>query len=291
MNRSFIGQKLWLEDKGVISLVGSGGKTTLMFSLAKWMRARGKRVITTTTTKIFMPAPTQTPAVVFSEKPEQLFSQAEKLLDRYGHMTAGAGHLADQNKIKGLSPEIIDALSQSGIADWIVVEADGSAGRPLKAPAPHEPVIPAQTRLLMAVIGLAGIGKPLDESNVFRTNIFASLTNLSLQETITASSVAAVILHDEGIMKGAPAGADKLVFLNKAEREECHAAGEEVASLLLERGADKLSGVVIGSASQPPDCWQRLDGKECRDRGQESRKPESCCAESSETLEHTRNTQ
>ncbi len=56
MNTSLI-DILKLKSQGVISIIGAGGKTSLMFSLAKELSKSGKKVLTTTTTKIFMPTP------------------------------------------------------------------------------------------------------------------------------------------------------------------------------------------------------------------------------------------
>src|SRR5208337_1665177 len=111
----------------------------------------------------------QSPAAVVSETPEVLLPEIKKLLKLHGHVSAGAGYLKEHDKIRGFAPEMIARLWQSGIADWIIVEADGAAGRPLKAPASHEPVIPSVTRHVVAVAGLRAIGLPLDESHVFRT--------------------------------------------------------------------------------------------------------------------------
>lgn len=240
---------------GVISLVGAGGKTTLMFSLAKWMADCGLRVVSTTTTKIFMPESSRTCAVVLEDSADRLIARAKKLLGRYRHITAGAGWFAEQNKMKGLSTESVAALRASGIADWIIVEADGAARRPLKAPAPHEPVIPADTICLVAVMGLVAVGKELDERHVFRADRFAALTGLLPGDPVTASSVASALLHEEGIMKGAPAGACKFVFLNEAEQAGLRQAGTEVAAFLRHGGGERLQGVVIGSAEKRPDSW------------------------------------
>ena len=151
---------------------------------------------------------------------------------------------------------MIARIWQSGIADWIIVEADGAAGRPLKAPAPHEPVIPTVTDHLVAVAGLRAIGLPLDERHVFRTGRYAAVTGLSPGETITTSSVTAALLHPEGIMKGAASGIQKFVFLNKAQREDLQKTGEEVAAQLQERGRGKLKRIFIGSAEEEPAHWE-----------------------------------
>jgi probable selenium-dependent hydroxylase accessory protein YqeC len=247
---------LLLEDRGVISLVGAGGKTTLMFSLAKWMKDCGQTVLTTTTTKIFMPAISQSPTAVVSEAPEVLLPEIKRLLKLYGHVSAGAGYLKEHDKIRGFTSEMMARLWQSGIADWIIVEADGAAGRPLKAPASHEPVIPAVTSHLVAVAGLRAIGLPLDEMHVFRTDRYAATTGLNPGETITTSSVTSALLHPEGIMKGASSDVQRFVFLNKAQREDLHESGEEVAAQLQELGRGKLKRIFIGSAVEEPTRWK-----------------------------------
>ena len=45
----------------------------------------------------------------------------------------------------------------------VLVEADAPRGRSLKVPAPHEPVIPASTTLVVVVCALDALGQPLDE--------------------------------------------------------------------------------------------------------------------------------
>lgn len=205
-----------------------------------------------------MPEPTQTSAVVLEGSSARLVARAEELLTCYRHITVGAGCLRDQNKMLGVSTESVAALKRSGAADWIIVEADGAARRPLKAPAAHEPVTPADTTCLVAVAGLVAIGKTLDERNVFRADRFAALTGLPLKDPVTASSVASVLLHDEGIMKGAPAQASKIVFLNEAEQVALRGAGEEVAAHLRQMGGEKLHGVFIGSAALSPASWDWL---------------------------------
>ena len=49
-------EALDIHPKDVISIVGAGGKTTLMFALARELSNKKGMVITTTTTKIFPPS-------------------------------------------------------------------------------------------------------------------------------------------------------------------------------------------------------------------------------------------
>ncbi len=64
------------DSRGVVSLVGGGGKTSLMFGLAHQLIGAGKRVLTTTTTKIFVPTPEQSANVLVDADPEVILRQA-----------------------------------------------------------------------------------------------------------------------------------------------------------------------------------------------------------------------
>lgn len=76
--------------------------------------------------------------------------------------------------------------------DYVLVEADGSAQRPLKAHASHEPVIPPETNQTICVVGASGFGKPISEV-VHRPEIFARLAGTAVQEEVTAEMEAAVL--------------------------------------------------------------------------------------------------
>src|SRR4030043_2196231 len=65
-------ESLGLKAKELISLVGAGGKTTLMFRLAKELVAGGKKVVTTTTTKILEPTSDETAFLIVNQDEEKL---------------------------------------------------------------------------------------------------------------------------------------------------------------------------------------------------------------------------
>ena len=171
---------LMLKKGGVISIVGAGGKTALMFRLARELSKDGGRVLTTTTTKIFMPVRKQSSIIMISESAETIVQHARELFKQNSHISAGSAILHLKNKLKGLKPETIDALWKSGVFRWIIVEADGAAGRPLKTPAIHEPVVPQSTRWLIGVVGLDAVGKPLTEKWAFRSKMVAHISGLAI---------------------------------------------------------------------------------------------------------------
>ena len=246
-------QALILQHGGVISLVGSGGKTSLMFRLARELSAAGEAVLTTTTTKIFEPLAEQSTCVILAESAPDLLDQAQKKIAGRLHLTAAAGRLRDQGKLLGFRPEIIKKCHSTGLFKWIIVEADGAAGRPLKAPAPHEPVIPDCTTRLVGVIGLNGIGRPLTERWVFRTERFSELAGMVPGASVSEDAVADVLLHENGIFKGVPAGVMCIAFLNQADVLGNRGRGERLARILIERGNCGLQRVVIGQTlCEPP---------------------------------------
>ncbi len=237
---------LMLAGGGVISLVGAGGKTSLMFRLAAELAAAGERVLTTTTTRIFRPRYDQSRRVLLAEGADEVLERAKTLPGAERHLTAAAGVGDDSQKLVGFAPGVIDRLAAAGVFRWVIVEADGAAGRSLKAPAAHEPVIPGTTGWMVVVAGLAAVGRPLAGDHVFRPEVFARLSGLAPGEPIDAAAVAAVLGHPQGGVKGAPAGCRRLVFLNQADTPERVAAALQVAAILRKGPRGGLERVVCG---------------------------------------------
>ncbi|WP_027714368.1 selenium cofactor biosynthesis protein YqeC [Desulfuromonas sp. TF] len=237
-----------LRARGVVSFVGGGGKTSLMFHLARQLARSGRRVLTTTTTKIFVPTPDQSPTVLVSAEPREVLRQLELCDSAVRHVTAAAALLSDGGKLKGFDPEAISRFEESDLFDWILVEADGSARRPLKAPAEHEPVIPACTTVLVAVAGLEVLGSPLNEDLVFRSALAAELMELAEGETVTAAALAALFAHSRGAFKGSPSRARRFIFLNKADTPGRIEGGARIAELLRRSPSPIAEALIVGQA-------------------------------------------
>ena len=248
---------LALRGGGVISIVGGGGKTTLMERLAREIQARGETVLVTTTTRILLPRGERPGRVIISGQTGTVLERAKDLLSESRRVTAASAYVSSDNKLIGFRAEQIDELKQGNLFDWIVVEADGARQLPLKAPATHEPVFPPSSRWVVAVVGLDAIGRPLTEEWVFRSRLFAEITGLAPGTAITEESVAAALIHENGLMKDCPAGALKYVFLNKAETEDRRLKGRQIARILQERAPMKLERVIIGALeweTEPMEC-------------------------------------
>ena len=83
------------------------------------------------------------------------------------------------------------------LADYVIVEADGAKRLPLKAHAPHEPVIPPEANQTILVVGASGFGRPMRES-VHRAPIAAQALGVS-EETVVTSELWAKFLNLEAL--------------------------------------------------------------------------------------------
>ncbi len=169
----------------LISVIGSGGKTTFLRYLSS--RIPGT-VILTTSTHIF-PFPDIPLVDVSSAGRDQVLPQIRSVLARERVVCLGksepSGKLADPSSVISFE----DLLPE---ADHILVEADGAAGRPLKAHRPWEPVIPACSGLTVCLIGAAGLGRPVSEA-CHCPELFASLAGVTPDTAVSAEHVASVL--------------------------------------------------------------------------------------------------
>lgn len=152
---------------GVTAIIGSGGKTSLLYRLADELKDGGS-VLVTTSTHIL--------------PPEHLpvYTRTERVR---GVCCVGA-----PCGIKLKAPEqSFEELA--GLADFVLVEADGSAHLPIKAHASYEPPIPPNANNRILVVGVSGLNRPVGEA-AHRAERFRALSG---SELASPEAVAAVI--------------------------------------------------------------------------------------------------
>ncbi len=187
-----------------VSLVGGGGKTTCLFALGRRLTGR---VILTTTTKMGRDRTEGLP-VLFSPDDSTLLAK----LDDHGVVLVwgvDAGH-----KVLGVTPETCDRWF--GIADHVVVEADGSRRRPFKAPRPFEPVVPTTTTLYVACVGADALGRVIADQ-CHRPLRVAALAGCSPYERLTPERLVRVLTSERGSRKNCPDGARFAVVISRVD--------------------------------------------------------------------------
>jgi probable selenium-dependent hydroxylase accessory protein YqeC len=254
-----LAESLLLSGGGVVSLVGAGGKTSLMYRLARELDRSGQTVLTTTTTRIYPPTADQCAVCILAPTAERILEQATGMLGERRHITAASGRMNETGKLAGLPIDEIERLQASRVFDWIIVEADGAAGRPLKAPAAHEPVIPPCSGWLVGMIGLMAVGRPLTDRWVFRPEAFAQISGLAPGARISAEAVAASLVHEQGVLKGAPSDCVRLVFLNQADAPDRKAAGLRIAAILGQTSGSRIQRTIVGQVQGDPPVANAID--------------------------------
>ena len=192
---------------GVTAVIGSGGKTSLLRRLAEELPGT---VLLCTTTHI---RPFEEYPLLTAPTPEDI----RKALTAHRVLCLGTPCENGKLTAPSLSVETLATL-----ADYVLVEADGSKHLPLKAHLAHEPVIPAEANQTICVVGASGFGKPVLEA-AHRPELYARLAGVSEMETATPQTEALVLkaegLHDR-------------VYVNQAETHADLKKAGELADLL-----------------------------------------------------------
>ena len=179
----------------VIAVVGAGGKSTTTFSVARALATQGRRVVVSTTTKMGhdqtggWEATPPDPSIVAC-------------------ILTGPGVCRVVEHPDPASPKVIgpptawfDSLRASGIVDAIVLEADGARRKNAKAPAPHEPVLPASTTHVIAVLGADALDRVIEDQG-HRPMRIAAAAGCGPYDLLTASRAARLLTSDIGGRKG-----------------------------------------------------------------------------------------
>lgn len=200
-------ERLELARRELVSIVGAGGKSTILFALGRDLSAAGARVILTTTTRVGADQPSE--PICWSA---DVADVEAAFLDGLPVFVA-AGRAP--GKIVGPSPEAVDRLFAQAPAEYVVVEADGAGQMAIKAPADHEPVIPSASTTVIVVASLAAIGHPISEV-AHRPERVAGLIGAQPGDLLTLEGAAAVLLHPDGGLKGIPATARVVMVMTRA---------------------------------------------------------------------------
>lgn len=239
---------LHLPPKPLVSIVGAGGKTTTMYTLAAELAAQDKKVITTTTTNIYIPRSGETDTLIIATETPTLLDMVYKAWKQHRRVTV-ASKAIEGGKLAGVPPEQPFELLQKGGADVVIVEADGARHKMVKAPAMHEPVVPLQTNVALIVMSAEAINQPLSAEIAHRPERIAALLDISVGDTLTPALLARLLTHEQGGLKHIPRQAVIQLLITHVSSSKLEFI-RELASLV--RRSPRLSGV-YGSSS--PNEW------------------------------------
>jgi molybdenum cofactor cytidylyltransferase len=230
------------ENTSIWAFVGSGGKTSTIFSLVRQYK---KPIIVTTTTHLSL---AEVQLGDYDWIMDDVFKFPEEIPNGILVITAGDN---GAEKVEGLNENQMNQLSKWALENKapMLIEADGSRGKPLKAPADYEPAIPAFVNRVIVVAGMGSIHRPLTANNVHRPNIFAELAGIEIGEIITARNIQKVLAHPLGGLKNIPVEIDKTLLLTQISNQPQLMAAKDIAKAV----SGIFSPVIMMSDGDAPD--------------------------------------
>jgi len=229
-----LSKALRLSKAPIVAVVGAGGKTIALFTLAIELAPS----IITTTTHFGEWQVNQSDGHIVVKPGAKLPNipgdrvvvvTGEKENDRFGGVDAGQLN------------ELRDLAGSREVPFFI--ESDGARQRPLKAPASHEPVVPDFANTVIVVAGLKGMNNPLGEEHVHRPELFSQISGLEIGKNVTVDALGRVLMHPSGGLKNIPIHARKVALFNQADTSELQSQGK----LLAEKILPAYDAVVIAS--------------------------------------------
>jgi len=229
-----------LPSSPTVAFVGAGGKTTAIFHLARHLE--GPVIVTATTHLGVWQIPLADKHIV-----AKTASPIEALEHSLSGVILVTGEIRE-DRTDPISNRLLSWLREfCGYHSLpLLIEADGSQQKPLKAPAVHEPAIPEFARQVVQVVGLAGLGKTLSEKYVHRPEVFAQISGLKPGKIITPKALVSVLKHPNGGLKNIPENARRVILLNQADMPELQSQADSVAKKLL----PSYDSVIIASLKE-----------------------------------------
>lgn len=228
--------------KDIISIVGAGGKTSLLFALSKKMCDKNK-VLATTTTKIYVPSKNDFSNMVILNEVNNDYESIYK--GGKGIYVVGS-HINSENKMIGLNKNQLDKLIP--YFNYTFIEADGSKGKSLKGWKYNEPIIYENTTKTIGILDIKAIGTKVNETNIHRIDKFIEITKSYMDKELQIKHLVNLILHKEGLFKYSRG--EKILLINKVEDEIDFENAANLISILKSLENKNFHKIIFGSILQ-----------------------------------------
>lgn len=217
-----------LSEHRIITITGAGGKTTLLYALARKLSGNHRKVLVTTTTHIMRPtdSPNIPQGIILEQESafelQHAFSESHLVYLGIPMPTADSRkRQEDGSPVKWQSPSLPFLEEIRSVPDYILCEGDGSKRLPVKIPRKKEPVLYPGTEMVIGVIGLSCLGQPVEKTLFgWQDNpaFFQTLlsTTKGCNHQITVDTLFEIVLSFEGLRKSTE-GCQYYTVFNQAD--------------------------------------------------------------------------
>ena len=200
-----------INNKDIITIIGAGGKTSLMFSASSLLR-NDYKVLVTTTTHIYIPDNNLYDKIIMLTDFENENYNNILQNNKNGVYVIGS-HIVNNSKIKGLTFDMLDKITP--YFDVVIIEGDGSKEKSLKGWNDNEPVIYPKTTKTIGIVDISSIGIDINEENIHRVDKFLEIINDYSNNKVNIEHLEKLILNEKGLFKFSKG--EKILFINKIE--------------------------------------------------------------------------
>lgn len=225
-----------IKKGSIVSIVGSGGKTSLLFFLAAELK-QNYSVLVTTSTKILKPS---------VGKYDYLYTNIDSFINskltKENNVTVISKSINEENnKLVGIDDGDLEKLLNN--FDVILIEADGSRNLPLKGWKDHEPPVLIQTNKTIGVIPIGVLGREIDESFIYGYEEFKKFIGDS--KYIKEEIIKNICISKEGLFKNSTK--ERCLFINQADEEHHMEKAIKLAKYLRSNIESECFKIVVGS--------------------------------------------
>jgi molybdenum cofactor cytidylyltransferase len=225
----------------VVAFIGAGGKTSALIGMGYELMESGWRVLATTTTAIAEEQLALMPHALYYDAQPEIISAA---LSEHGFV-----FLFDairEGMVFGPSIEWTKQILDTVDSDVLLIEADGAAGLPFKAPYEHEPVIPREASLVIPIASLGVLDKPLNDDYVYNSQAMIDKYGFYPGGQVRSPWIAQVLRDEELGLRGIPDTARVVAYINQTPNEGyLRGRARLIARLALQ--SPRFDGVALGS--------------------------------------------
>ena len=229
-----------------VSVVGGGGKTTVIRRLMDECRNAGIPCAVSTTTHIqkydteyFLGVPSV-----------EMF---RRIMLKYG--VVWMGKETTDKKLTAFPDTYIKEISNE--PGMLLLEADGAKRLPVKAPAEHEPVICAQTDIVLNVYGMSAVGKKLKDG-CFRVKEMEQILGKTEEDILYPEDIVTLAVSQRAGRKCVADDMEYQVILNQVDTEEQKEMAVKIAEAIVKKLSGEQGKKLPGRQTEDMACMERI---------------------------------
>ncbi len=223
----FLSQLLGLGAGDLVSVMGAGGKATVMKRLVREMLDAKMPVLVTSTTNLHALGEAVDASLLVNEEFRDNLGEAARAWSARGAVVWVEKKLP-KNMFRGIPVEQVDNFAEEGFGGVLLVKTDGARKRLGKVPGEGEPVIPRTSTHCVVVLSLSAIGRPAGPEILHRFERSLAISGLAPGETIGAVHLVALAAHPESYPSRLPQKAKNALYLSHCNTPEDLGRAQEV---------------------------------------------------------------